>query len=166
MLQPRMNTDRHGFSGDGRVQAAPGRWSGLGPVHSRLQNNNGGARLRGAQTVSPLVLQRAGAHQGIDGLTGIYDAAQTSTMRIWRQTSQSLVSDLNVRPLHMTPILQLIFGAFIPLPPDGRFSERTPFGAIAVYGVGCILTLVLMYALIRKMRREKRRRRESKRTRQ
>jgi hypothetical protein len=67
----------------------------------------------------------------------------------------------------MTQIFQpFCFGAAIPLPPDGKFSESTPFWAIALYGFGCILTLVLMYGLIRKTRRDKKRRRESKRTRQ
>jgi hypothetical protein len=57
--------------------------------------------------------------------------------------------------------LDVLFGAYIPLPPSGRFSEDTPFWAVALYGAGCVVTLVIMYGLIRKTRKEKLRQKRS-----
>jgi|GEM_PF-2599946 len=67
--------------------------------------------------------------------------------------------------LRMTQAFQILVAVYIPLPPDGKFSERTPMWSIMLYGFGCLVGLVLMYGLIRKTRREKMRRRHSERNR-
>ena len=66
---------------------------------------------------------------------------------------------------YVTQILRPVVSVYVQVPLDGKFSERTPFWAIALYGVVCIVTLVLMYMLILKTRREKKRRSHSARTR-
>jgi hypothetical protein len=58
----------------------------------------------------------------------------------------------------MEPELQ-VMAAYIPVPPSGQFSQDTSPLAIALYGLGCVISLILMYGLIRKTRRDKQRER-------
>jgi len=58
----------------------------------------------------------------------------------------------------MTTIVHSFVAAYIP--PVRKIPESTPMWTVALYGFGCIVTLVLMYALMRKVRRDKLRRRK------
>ncbi len=57
---------------------------------------------------------------------------------------------------------QFLFAVYIPSQP---ISDRTPFWGVVAYSVGCVLTLILMIALIRKTRRDKLRRKDDERIR-
>ncbi len=61
----------------------------------------------------------------------------------------------------MTFSFHPLFAAYIPLPPDGKFSDSTPFWSFALYGIGCVFALILMFVLIRKTRRAKTHRKKS-----
>ena len=53
---------------------------------------------------------------------------------------------------------QPLVAVYISIP---KFSDDTPAWEVALYGLGCIVTLFLMYALIKQTRREKGRRKHS-----
>jgi hypothetical protein len=51
-------------------------------------------------------------------------------------------------------ILDVLFGAYIPIAREGRLSENAPLWAVGLLGAGCMVTLLLMYGLIGKTRRK------------
>jgi hypothetical protein len=58
----------------------------------------------------------------------------------------------------MTTILPVLFAVYIPIPADKNVvDEATPDFLVYLYGIGYVLSCLIMYWLIRKSRRDKRR---------
>jgi hypothetical protein len=55
-----------------------------------------------------------------------------------------------------------VLAAYIPIPPSHKFSDETPPSGVVIYGFGCIVTLLLMYLAVQKVRKQKRRKKHAK----